>query len=100
MKLGIHPRYQVEFTLGIKKELVEGRRRCWLRATVNEDYKAAVKLLSVGNSFVYTIMFIQVDFEELTYFIKQGETAVSIDIWKYVHLFLNVTCQVTYHWQN
>lgn len=59
MKLGIHPRYQVEFTL------VEGRRRCWLRATINEDHKAAVKLLSVGNSFVYTIMFIQVDFEEL-----------------------------------
>lgn len=38
-----------------------------MRATVNEDYKAAVKLLSVGSSFVYTIMFIQVDFEELTY---------------------------------
>lgn len=94
MKLRIHPGYQVEFTLGKKKELVEGRRSCWLRATVNED-KAAVKLLSVGNSFVYTIMFIQVDFEELTYFIKQGEIGVAIDIWKYVHLFLKVTCQVT-----
>lgn len=66
-----------------------------MRATINEDYKAAVKLWSVGNSFVYTIMFIQVDFEELMYFIKQEEIGVTIDIWKYVHLFLKVALQVT-----
>lgn len=29
------------------------------------------------------------------YFIKQEEIGVTIDIWKYVHLFLKVALQVT-----
>lgn len=41
MKLGIHPRLQVEFK---KKKIVEGRRK-WLRAIRNKDCKASSKLL-------------------------------------------------------